>query len=287
MPIYKTKYGTFRVTINIDNKINLDTRTQTRKGQLLSVGGKNTCVFLNIPDSGDTVHLTNLKTKDGDCELTGKKISGQDTIGMVNLAFTIIKKIAPNIKYIKLEDKSDFACEFDNGLIVGISMIVYEMLIHQESYYEKRFGAYLLNDTMRSLYEKSKSGFLDKPPESFSFNNSDLEVIFRPIYNESKTWKEFFDKIKNMPNLCQKLYPWYRTAIKHIFNNISFERQDWIIDLENSPKLFNVEFTEINGQYGGKRCKTRKQISYNYDIYNSDSFYNILNPDEVRALKYL
>jgi hypothetical protein len=287
MPIYKTKYGTFRVTINIDNKINLDTRTQIRKGQLLSVGGKHTCVFLNIPDSGDTAHLTNLKTKDGGCELTGKKISGQDTIGMVNLAFTIIKKIAPNIKYIKLEDKSDFACEFDNGVIVGISMIVYEMLIHQESYYEKRFGAYLLNDTMRSLYEKSKSGFLDKPPELFSFNNSDLENIFRPIYNESKTWKEFFDKIKNMPNLCQKLYPWYRNAIKHIFNNISFERQDWIIDLENSPKLFNVEFTEINGQYGGKRRKTRKQISYNYDIYNSDSFYNILNPDELRALKYL
>jgi hypothetical protein len=287
MPTYKTKYGTFRVTINIDTKINQNTRIQARKGQLLSVGGKNTCVFLNIPDSGDIAHLTNLKTKDGGCELTGKKISGEDTIGMVNLAFTILKKIAPNIKYIKLEDKSDFGCVLDNGNTVGISMLVYEILFHQESYYEKRFGAYLINETMRNLYENSKGGFLDKPPESFTFNNDDLEVIFRPIYNKSKTWKDFFYKIKDMPNLCQKLYPWYRNAMKLIFNNVSFERQDWIIDLENNPKVYNVEYTEINGQYGGKRRKTRKQIQYKYDVYNSDNYYDILNPDELKALKYL
>jgi hypothetical protein len=56
----------------------------------LSVGGKHTCVFLSIPDNSDTAHLTILKTKDGGCEITGEVISGQNTVGMVNFAFTIL-----------------------------------------------------------------------------------------------------------------------------------------------------------------------------------------------------
>jgi hypothetical protein len=284
--IYKTKYGIFRVTISDDTNINLDTRRPIKTGTLLSIGGKNTCVFFSIPNDTNTAYLTNLKTKDGGCELTEKKISGQDTIGMVNLGFTIIRTIAPHIQHVSLDDMSDFPCELENGKIVGMSMMMYEFAFYQQAYYEMRFGAYLKNEVLRKLYEEYKSGFEDSLPTNFSFNNKDLEGILRPLYEESGNWKEFFQKVKQLPNVCQILFPWYRTAIMIIFKGISFERQEWIIDLYNNPKLIPVEYTEEKPtQKGGKR-KTRKQVNYPYDMYTSDTYTNQLFYDEIYNLKY-
>jgi hypothetical protein len=278
----KTKFGTFRVNIVNDVTTNPMTRETTKIGITLSVGGKNTCVFIKVPDYKDTAHLTNLKTKDGGCELTDKKISGENTIGMVNLAFTIIREICPHIKYIKLEDKSDFTCVFENGMKVGISMIYYEFAFYQESYYQKRFGAYLKDTTLRELYNERIKGFNEKLPTYFSFNNKDLDVILTPIYLQSNTWKDFFQKLYTMPNVCQIMFPWYRDAMTEIFKGVSFERQTWVIDMYNNPKLFDVEYTKLN--VGGR--KSRKNIVYKYDIYNSDEYIEKPFYEDIYNMKY-
>jgi hypothetical protein len=285
--IYKTQYGTFKVGINDDIKIDFDTRIPIKIGTLLSIGGANTCVFFSIPNDKDTAHLVNLKTKGGGCELTGKLISGQNTIGMVNLGLTIIRKIAPHIQFIRLEDMSDFPCKMENGKEVGISMIFYSLVLYQQSYYEKRFGAYLKNEVLRTMYEEYKSGFEDPLPTNFSFNNRDLEILLRPFYEESTNWKEFFQKVSTLPNVCQVLFSWYRTAIMIIFKGVSFERQEWIIDLYNNPSLILVEYTEDKlTQKGGKR-KTRKQVNYSFDLHNSDKYYDKMTYDEIYNLKYI
>jgi hypothetical protein len=282
---YKTLYGTFRVTISDDNDHDTMSRRVTKLGTNISIGGKNTCVFFSVPVDKNTAYLSNLKTTDGGCEITDKIISGKNTVGMVNLGITIIRKIAPHIQYIRLEDMSDFPCKFDNGSVVGISMMLYELAFYQQAYYERRFGAYLLNDTMRKMYEDYKSGFLEHLPNDFSFNNKDLEDILRPLYLESKNWKEFFDKVHELPNVCQILFPWYRSAMMIIFKGVSFERQVWYIDLKNNSHIFPVEYTVLKEQKGGKR-KTRKNINYPYSIYNSDTYYNQLSYDHIYNLKY-
>jgi hypothetical protein len=291
MPTYhfKTEYGTFRVTMKDDIQY-LHKNGQIIEephGTLLSIGGKNTCVFFNIPEEGDTAHLTNLKTKDGGCEVNDALISGLSTIGMVNLGFTIIRTISPNIKYIKLSDKSDFTCTFQNGMEVGISMTLYEMMFYQESYYEKRYGAYLQNPVLRELYQTSKKGFKETLPEHFSFRNKDLEEILRPIYSESTTWEDFFKKIKPIPNVCQKIFPWYTSAMYEVFKGISFERNEWLIDLYNNPKLLNVNYSVIKKLEGGrKRTRKNDQTIYKYDIYNSLKTYDIPFYDKLYDIKY-
>ena len=152
----QTTYGNFRVKIEDDRQINIKTREYKKIGTKLSIGGKNTCVFILIPLNGDTATLHNLKTKDGGCELNNQKIHGEKTVGMVNLAFTIIREISPQIKYVTLDDKSDFTCELPNNKIVGISMMLYELAFSQQSYYEKRFGAYLKNPILQLLYQEGK-----------------------------------------------------------------------------------------------------------------------------------
>lgn len=280
--IVKTNYGIFRIKVADDFKIDIETRERVKVGNTLSVGGKNTCVFLTIPFDSEIAHLTNLKTKDGGCEETNKKISGENTIGMVNLAFTKVREIAPHIKHIYLSDESDFPCTYKDGTVVGISMILYELIFHQESYYEKRFGAYLKNPILRELYKKAKEGFQKKLPRFFSFRNENVEKVLLPIYLKSTTWQDFFKNIHSLPNICELLFPWYKYALSDIFEGESFERQAWLIDLENNPKLFQVDSTILKKMEGGGR-KTRKN-KYRNDVYNSTSYINPLFHDEIHKL---
>lgn len=283
-----TPYGKFKVTINDDIEIDYKTREPTKQGYLLSIGGKNTCVFINIPITGDTALLTNLKTTNGGCEVNDKIISGENTIGMVNLAFTIVREINPQIRYIQLEDESDFPCTTSEGHQVGISMLLYEFAFYQETYYEKRFGAYLLDPDLRKMYNERKKGYDEKLPEKFSFHNRDLEELLQPIYHQSSTWRDFFEKITNLPNKCEKIFPWYKYAMYIIFKNVSFERNTWLINLYNNPKLFTVKYSKLSSNYSGGRRKTlRNNISkYKYDIYNSNNYFDKLNYDVIYNLKY-
>jgi hypothetical protein len=283
----KTAYGTFRVTINDDTRINVQTREQTKIGTRLSVGGNNTYVFISVSDTSDTAHLLNLKTKDGGCDAYNKLITGKNTVGMVNLAFTVLKQIAPHIKRVKLEDESDFTCTLPNGSTAGISMTVYDLLFYEQAYYERRFNAYLINPDIRKLYEKYKQGFQQKLPNDFSFHNKDLNEMLIPIYLESTTWRDFLDKIHTIPNTCEVLYPWYKYAIREIFNNFPVERQNWMIELYDNPKIETVQYTVEKLLKGGRR-KTRKSNDSIYKYTFAHLVDSIERPfyDIVYDLKY-
>ena len=250
----KTSFGSFRVSVNNDIKIDFDTRERKVIGKLITVGGKNSCVTLNAPDSSETSHLMSVKRTDGGCELDGKEISGEKTVSMVNLAFTILKENCPHIKYITLEDRSDIPCKLKNGSIVGISLASHQILFHQATWYERHFNAKLINQELRKMYEEGKANFKNKPA-SFDFNNPDLNETLGPILHKSQSWEDFFKVINTLPNKCEVIFLWYSKALKEIFNNVGFDRQDWIIDVAG---LTNIEYLRV--QIGGTRkSKTRKQ----------------------------
>jgi len=246
-----TVYGYFKVNMNDDVKIELDTREKRVIGKLITVGGRNKCVGINAPYNSDTAELLNVKRTNGGCELNDNEISGENTVGMVSLAFTFLRKYMSHIKYIKLQDCSDIPCKLKNGTTVGISLALHQLLFHQKTWYERYFKAILINEDMRKLYEKGKENFMEKPGE-FDFKNPSLNEILRPILAKSESWKEFFNYLNTLPNKCEIIFLWYSDAINTIFDNISYSRQIWIIDLANIP---SIEYTVR--QTGGKR-KTRK-----------------------------
>ena len=276
MPVYilKTQYGKFRVTVNED------TREKKSMGKIITVGGRNKCVGIKALYSSDTAHLLNINTRVGGCEVSGEGIAGEKTVGMINLAFTILKREMPTILHVELEDKSDFPCSLSEGNPVGISLALYEMMFHQMSWYERHFGAYLLNPRLRELYVASKPNFKLKPVTSdITFHNEDLNVMLLPILDESASWEDFFAKVYKMDTKCRIIFPWYAKILKILFDNISFERQSWLIDLY-SEKIPTVEFetTQAGGTYTRKNIFNIKKG--NYKTWADFSY------DELYSLRY-
>ena len=260
MPEYitKTLLGKFKITVNDDIKIDINTREITKIGKILTVGGINKCVGINAPYNSDIAHLLNIKRNGGGCELDGNEISGLKTVHMLNLAFTILKKEMLHIKFVKLEDRSDIPCKLKDGSLIGISLASQQLIFHQKTWYERYFNAKLINPILRKLYDESKCNF-NKKPTTFNFINKDLNTVLTPLFDESTSWKDFFHKINTMKDKCQIILFWYPYALKEIFQNVSFERQDWIIELNS---IENIDYTILKPQQGGKRSRTYKHIEY-------------------------
>ena len=248
----ETQYGYFKVNVSDDTRINLITRESSIIGKLITVDGINRCVGINAPYGSDTAELLNVKRTGGGCELNDKEISGKNTVGMVSLAFTFLRKYMPQIKYITLSDNSNIPCKLKNGDTVGVSLAEHQLIFHQKTWYERYFNAILINEDMRTLYEKYKENFKKKPGE-FDFKNPNLNEILRPILDSSPSWKDFFDYLDALPNKCEIIYLWYPDALSIIFNNISFASQRWRIDLST---IEDVEYK--NKQTGGSSTKSRK-----------------------------
>lgn len=223
---------------------------------MVNLGGKNKCVQINVPLKGDVARMLNVKGKDGGCEINNNEIRGQKMVNLVLLAFTIVTQKWPHIKFISLEDKSNFTCKLNNGLDYSISLTIYEIALHRKTWYELHFGAYLMNESLRRLYEPLKQNF-DKPhPPNYDFKNKILNEVLQPIFVRTTTWTEFFDVIKTMENRCELMSLWYKSTVANILGNISFDGQEWMIDLTN-PLIHAIEFTIL--KEGGSRRKTRKQ----------------------------
>jgi hypothetical protein len=253
MPKYTlaTDSGTFLVSIKDDIVLDLMTREQRKNGIYIGVGGRNTCVFITAPFAGTTARLESVRTKDGGCALD-KEIRGESTVQMVMLALTILKENAPHIRTVTLQDASTFECRFGNGeRPAGISLALYELMFHQTTWYERHFGAYLSVPMLREAYESSKPNFLKKPT-TFDFRNPDLNTFLTPILIDSEHWKDFFDKIYTMQNKCKIIFPWYQNALSSIFDTISYEGQEWCIDMDNT-RIRTIPYTEIARQEGGRR----------------------------------
>ena len=257
----KTKYGRFSV-VNEDNYLDKVTRELKSIGKLITVGGKNKCIGIKASYDSSYAHLLNINRTIGGCELDNIPIRGEKTVGMLHLAFTVLKKEMSHVLYIDLEDKSDFPCSRTDGSTVGISLALYEIMFHQMTWYERHCKAYLINPTLSELYIAGKQNFKQKPYE-FDFNNKDLNEILNPILKSSESCETFFQTVYTMENRCEVIFPWYYRALSIIFNLISFERQNWRINMETIIHIdYEVIDTQIGGKYTRRNYFNRPQESY-------------------------
>jgi hypothetical protein len=300
----RTNFGRFRIKINDKFTINFETRTQSKIGSIITVGGRHSCVSIEIFDNSDTAHFLNVKRTNGGCELDEKEIKGPLTVKMICLAFTITKQIASHVTKITLEDSlckqwhskielcpsedmSDFGCKRRDGTIVGVSLALHDLMFKQMTWYEGNFKAKLLNNDLYDSYIKDRNNFNKKPPIDFDFRNNDLNIALKPALIAANSWKEFFTYINNeyKDNKCDIIFPWYKQAISLIFEGINYERQNWIITLTDIPDCISIEYIEENKFAGGNRTRKRNISSTIFATWDDFDYLEHLNHSYKWLLK--
>lgn len=251
----KTSFGDFRIKI-----INKD---------FISVGGKNFCVQISYRGDNDT-ELTSLETSRGGCEIHNKHISGELTTKMTHLGFTILRELYPSVKKVNLIDSSSYKCTMPDDSQRGISLMKSSLLIYGQTYYERKFGAVPKFEHDTQILEEFRGGWADpaQKPETFNFNNPDLNSLLTPIYNSTATWKEFMEALEKKfgRRICTYIYPWFLHALAKIQTREI--PSHWTIPIGSLPR---IEYTRV--QTGGRH--TRRKPMEIGSSYDSSGLYEI------------
>ena len=224
----------------------------------LKIGGADMCVEFKYNKRNPTiVELQWLHTAGRKCVEGDMLIQGENTLFLFYVSIQILKKYTP-VTSIEFIDNSHFLCPLQDKSHVKIHLSHYYFLFHHgKTWYHDKLAAYPLNPDERNVYESFTQNFDDpatKPP-TFDFKNEELNQLFMPIWRTTKKWKTFLNKIKDLPNICQKTYPWYYNAASLLMNRRSMP-DTWCIDVEQL-RFTPIPFTKMTGG----RSKMKNYIS--------------------------
>ena len=240
--VCQTEFGKFKIKVDNDN---------------IKVGGRHFCVNLALHEKETTLYW--LKTDEGGCELNEKDIRGKNTVSMTDIAFSLLRQYYPERNTsITLLDDSGFSWKDKSGRIYKTNFLKGYLLLHGKTWYEDKFNAVMCNSDIYKVYRaKADSNFDDpkKKPPVFNFINNDVKDKLEPLYLDSKTWREFIDRlVQKYDEIKYKLiYDWYRSAIYTIFDGIEIN-QDWKIDISKRQNILCMPTL----QKGGKTRKYNK-----------------------------
>lgn len=266
----KTEYGIYKFKGSMD-EIDIYSRNATKEelGAILNIGRNSVhCVQIKVPYEGTVGKILWVQSgKKNECSIDNEEQSGEKLIHMVGLGITIAKEYNSNLKFLELDDNASFKCVLPDGQKIAISSTDYDMAFYQQSYYEKRYGAELINSVFKKDYKEDIKAFNDKTkkPLVFDFKNKDIKEELMPLYSSSETWKEFFDKInkKYNKNKCTVIYIWLKSALSYIFkHHINYSGMEWIIDVEKIPTIVYEERELVKS--GGSTRKNKKYVKEPY-----------------------
>lgn len=218
----------------------------------ISVGGKRFCITIALRKY-DT-YLTWLSTEEGGCELDEKVIRGEDTLRMVDLAFSLVRQHHPDRPIVTLIDDSGVSWKGPRQRTYKVNLLKGYLLLHRRTWYEEKFGATMEDDALYQTYRQMAEHHFDDPTKKrdhFSFGSASDELT--PLYQASRTWGEFLEafKAKYAKRKYELMFDWYRNAIYDIFDGMEIN-QNWKIDIRQRP-MYHCRTLE-----GGKRG-TRKR----------------------------
>lgn len=249
--ICQTDYGKFRISLEDDN---------------IKVGGRNFCVNIVLykektslywltPQRGVTV-AEPLKTDEGGCELNEKDIRGENTVRMVDIAFSLLRKNNPERASVELLDDSGHSWEDKRGRKYKTVFLKGYLLIHGKTWYEDKFNAVMCDPDIYKAYRDKTRNFDDptKKPVTFDFMNKEIGDRLLPLYISSNTWREFINRFVELygEEKYKMMHDWYRSAIYIIFDGMEIN-QNWKIDISGRP---HIECKSV--MTGGS--KTRKRL---------------------------
>jgi hypothetical protein len=147
----------------------------------------------------------------------------------------------------------------NTGSTSSLNLGIYFMVFNNQTWYEKTFGAQLLNLEIRKKYKKFLIDF-EEMKKSMPFMTFYKKFLYREtrlllylqqkytidiekMYKESKTYKEFFvtlkDKLTDKNDSCNLFASFLYPFMAYVSNNeiISFFSNKWVFSSENVPKM--------------------------------------------------
>jgi hypothetical protein len=238
-------------TFTVNKSISMKYKPSDPVFDFLKIGGKDMCVEYMFNRNGSMWELQWLHTDGQQCVDGEMTIRGENTIHLFYLSVQLLKKYAP-ITHINFLDNSHFRCKLPNGKIEKMFLNHYYFLFHKgRTWYDGKLHAYPTNEIQKVLYDSFSQNFTNPSckPSYFDFMNNDLNDIFQPIWNRTRTWQEFLSEIKQIPDICQKTYTWYMRASAIIRNHEPLPEY-WTIGVHKK-----LPVTTIEKMSGGKRIK--------------------------------
>lgn len=226
--------------------------------EFLKIGGSDMCVeFKYNKRNPSIVELQWLHTTGRKCVEGDMVIQGENTLFLFYVSIQILKQYTP-VTQIEFLDNSHFLCLLPDKSSVKMHLSHYYFLFHYgKTWYNDKLRAYPLNVEERHVFDSFTKNFDDPAmkPVTFDFKNEELNQLFMPMWRTTKTWKAFINKIKNLPNICQKTYPWYYNAASILMNRRSMP-DTWCIDVQQLT-FTPIPFMKITGG----RSKIKNYIS--------------------------
>lgn len=252
----------------------------------IKLGGEDMCVEYKWDRRNPTTaELQWLHTEGRRCVDDGNggmEIRGENTLFLFRISVQLLRQYVPEVQTIEFLDNSHFACKLPNQKTAKIFLNHYYFLFHHgHTWYEEKMGAYPTDETQRETYRKFADRFVDPSakPISFDFMNHDLNELFQPMWRSSNTWKDFFVKLRRIPDLCAKVYPWYLRA-SHAIRKNDMLPETWKIDVAPwITRALPLEKIVVGGSRG-------RPIQFSKYVYDSSICPDFSNTMDNRTLKY-
>jgi hypothetical protein len=207
---------------------------------------------------------------DAVCSIEEPFSNGADTIMMIKLLVSYIKDKYPNVYGLMFNDMSTKTC--DDGSSVSLASM--KFLTDGKTWYESHFDT-SINSINKYAYDMMKENANIKK-EELSFDNfsmySNINYLqlsndeLKDIYNNSKTWQEFFSKIRSLIGIS-KLCIWLgKNNWFDIFLNVILKINISTIQFILDVKKYNEISYKILNSFGGKyRITKRARRIRSYD----------------------
>lgn len=289
----RTKYGKFQVTFSARR----DRNTNAVVEFTVTVGSKRMeCIQLTVPtkETGKTEAKLLWVESDDACSME-RYIEKGMAQHMVLIGLTLIRLINSSVKRVTFDDTSSFSCTVptsmnylrkktsNNDGKLTVPMKPFHIAFHEATWYEYYFDAKLVKDHEKYIKLKENMHNPNNKPirkkenkePPFNFINKQLQEELTPLYDNTRTWYEFFQAIekKYKKDKCAVIYPWLTSAMSMIFEGNLYETPKWYIDLEenaqkNKTPMLNIHPTRnLKRITGGRRHtrKNRKGSKFSYD----------------------
>ena len=236
-------------------KTKYDYFTHLPESHSLDLGG-NVQIVVGVPSHVDDTRydMINAAKKNAhiiwvgystQCSVAEDLPSGDGTRHMLRTAMTIVLDRYDWINKVRLTDASSIECIEK----IHVSLPILSLSTNGKSYYEKYFHAHLEKNLMHNEYKESVDKL--KSEHMLSFNdfsvyikNPDTVKYVKPIYALSKSYIDFFKRLKKQCAEDGKLYcvitmDWLELFINTILNNDvnNFWSLSWIIDKERVSRV--------------------------------------------------
>jgi hypothetical protein len=207
---------------------------------------------------------------------------------MIKAALQFTNDIFPTVTEFKFNDMSHIDCKKkdhvgNSGERMQMSLKAYYISIYNQTWYEKHFGAKLINTTFHNKYREAlKKLYSPKIKSLYTWYslkstiglqiNKSEDDILEPLFLEADTFNTFFNLIPKETR-CVLINGWIETLLQELLGNI-YDSNNWYININGFTKIpikikTSLEITS-SFQEGGlrsKKRKTRKNVSdYIYKI---------------------